>query len=61
VACRICGRGACTESFHSIQDQEEWQTKTGRYAPEDTEDTQHREQDAAAILVERAEEIGENR
>lgn len=22
MSCRICGRGACTESFHSIEEQE---------------------------------------
>jgi hypothetical protein len=25
MACRICGRGACTESFHSIAAQEEFE------------------------------------
>ena len=38
VACKICGRGSCTESFHSIEEQEEFETKTGRYAIEDEGD-----------------------
>ena len=32
MACKICGRTACTESFHSLEEQEEFETKTGRYA-----------------------------
>ena len=24
MSCRICGRGNCTESFHSIEEQEEF-------------------------------------
>ena len=35
MSCRICGRTACTESFHSLEEQEEFETKTGRYAEED--------------------------
>lgn len=35
MTCKICGRGACTESFHSIEEQEEFETKTGRYEPEE--------------------------
>lgn len=34
MSCEICNRGACTRSFHSISEQEEFDTKTGRYAPE---------------------------
>lgn len=34
MSCKICGRTACTESFHSLEEQEEFETKTGRYAPE---------------------------
>ena len=37
MSCEICGRGACTRSFHSLKEQEEFDTKTGRYAP-DTEE-----------------------
>jgi len=25
MACRICGRGSCTESFHSIEEQEQYE------------------------------------
>ncbi|KKM67248.1 hypothetical protein LCGC14_1472960 [marine sediment metagenome] len=32
MACKICGRNSCTECFHSIEEQEEFETKTGRYA-----------------------------
>ena len=32
--CEICGRSSCTRSFHSLSEQEEFDTKTGRYAPE---------------------------
>ena len=24
MACKICGKGACCPSFHSLKDQEEW-------------------------------------
>ena len=34
MACKICGRGACIESFHTIEEQVEWETKSGRYAPD---------------------------
>jgi hypothetical protein len=33
--CEICGRSSCTRSFHSLSEQEEFDTKTGRYAPEE--------------------------
>jgi len=35
MACKICGRESCTESFHSLEEQEEFETKTGRYEPTD--------------------------
>ena len=38
MGCKICGRSSCTESFHSLEEQEEFETKTGRYAPEDDEE-----------------------
>lgn len=38
MSCEICGRGACTQSFHSFEEQEEFDTKTGRYAPEEDRD-----------------------
>jgi len=34
MACKICGKNACIESFHSLEEQEEFETKTGRYAEE---------------------------
>ena len=37
MSCKICKRQACTESFHSIQDQEDFENKTGKYAPEPEE------------------------
>jgi hypothetical protein len=37
MSCEICGRSSCTRCFHSLSEQEEFDTKTGRYAPkEDT-------------------------
>ena len=35
MACEICRRSSCTRSFHSLSEQEEFDTKTGRYAPEE--------------------------
>ena len=35
MTCKICGRQACTESFHSLKEQEEFETKTGRYEPDE--------------------------
>jgi len=35
MACEICGRSSCTRCFHSLSEQEEFDTKTGRYAPEE--------------------------
>jgi hypothetical protein len=29
MACKICGRGNCTESFHSIQDQNDFEETFG--------------------------------
>jgi chromosome segregation ATPase len=29
MSCKICGRGACTESFHSLEDQEAWEERQG--------------------------------
>ncbi len=37
MACKICGRYACIESFHSLEEQEEFETKTGRYAEDESE------------------------
>ena len=27
MSCKICGRGSCTESFHSFQAQEDWEER----------------------------------
>lgn len=35
MACEICGRSSCTRCFHSLSEQDEFDTKTGRYAPEE--------------------------
>ena len=34
MVCEICGKSACIRSFHSLEEQEEFDTKTGRYAPD---------------------------
>ena len=33
MACEICGKSSCTRCFHSLEEQEEFDTKTGRYEP----------------------------
>ncbi len=38
MGCTICGRNACCQSLHSIEEQEEFETKTGRYAPDASEE-----------------------
>lgn len=38
MPCKICGRCACAEWMHSAQEQKEFDTKTGRYAPKKEED-----------------------
>jgi hypothetical protein len=38
VGCKICGRNACASWMHSIEEQEEWETKTGRYAPDEEDE-----------------------
>lgn len=35
MACELCRRTSCTRCFHSLKEQEEFDTKTGRYAPDD--------------------------
>lgn len=35
MTCKICGRQNCSESFHSLEEQEEFETKTGRYEPDE--------------------------
>lgn len=35
MPCEICGSNACTRCFHSLEEQEEFDTKTGRYTPKD--------------------------
>lgn len=31
MSCKICGRGSCTESFHSLEEQTEHDEKFGKY------------------------------
>ncbi len=31
MACEICGKTVCTRCFHSLEEQEEFDTKTGRF------------------------------
>jgi len=31
MSCKICGRYACTSSFHSAEEREEYEIKYGRY------------------------------
>ena len=37
MSCKICGRNSCCPSFHSLAEQEEFDTKTGRFAPKEPE------------------------
>ena len=30
MACRICGRSSCTESFHSLEEQDKYEEKDGK-------------------------------
>ncbi len=41
MSCKICQKVGCTESFHSLEEQEEFETKTGRYAPEEEKEPQN--------------------
>ena len=38
MGCELCGRGACMRCFHSLSDQEDFDNKTGVYAPEEPQD-----------------------
>jgi len=40
MSCEICGRGACTRSFHSFQDQDDFDNKTGKYSVGDDVDNE---------------------
>lgn len=31
MACELCGRNSCERWLHSLEEQEEFDTKTGRY------------------------------
>lgn len=35
MACELCGRSSCTRCFHSLSDQEDFDNKAGKYAPDD--------------------------
>lgn len=40
MTCRVCGRGACTESFHSLAEQEEAdRRRDDKYGTDDESDT----------------------
>lgn len=42
MSCELCGRSSCTRCFHSCEEQEEFDTKTGRYAsPDEKEEASH--------------------
>jgi hypothetical protein len=30
MSCRICGRNSCTESFHSLEEQEKYEEQNGK-------------------------------
>jgi len=36
MSCRICGRHSCTESFHTIEEQERFTCKNCAYVGQDT-------------------------
>lgn len=38
MSCELCGRSSCTRSFHSLEEQDDFDNKTGRYAPDDDDD-----------------------
>ena len=38
MSCELCHRSSCTRCFHSLEEQEEFDAKTGRYAPETESD-----------------------
>lgn len=39
MTCRICGRDACTESFHSIEEQEQYEeNKDGKLIKKENDD-----------------------
>jgi len=54
MSCEICGRGSCTRSFHSLSEQEEFDTKTGRYEP--IEKTVERQDEELSTLRRQLEE-----
>ena len=57
MGCEICGRSDCTRSFHSLEEQEEFDTKTGRYAPDDPDDEVNDDGDNLSLLFPREEKI----
>lgn len=38
MVCEICDKSNCIRSFHSLEEQKEFDTKTGRYAPDEYEE-----------------------
>jgi len=45
MACEICKRGACTRSFHSLQDQDDFDNKTGKYSEDEEKEDQNETKD----------------
>jgi len=45
MSCEICGENYCCASFHSLEEQEEYETKTGRFLPEPDEDEDMKDDD----------------
>ena len=50
MSCKICGRGACTESFHSLEAQEAWEDR--QTMSDDVDDLRREIQDLNAELKE---------
>ena len=50
MSCKICNRGACTESFHSLADQEAWEER--QTMSDDVDDLRREIQDLKAELKE---------
>jgi hypothetical protein len=57
MSCRICGRSSCTESFHSLRDQEAWEERQGM--SEDVDDLRREIQDLKAEIEDLKAEIAE--
>ena len=40
MSCRICGRNSCTESFHSLEEQDQYEEKDGRLVRKNPNETE---------------------